>query len=119
MRAASVGRTRLRQAGRQRLEFVADRNQVGFVARHVTGQLADRGAQLRQFRALPLAHLAGVLNLLLVARNLGAQGVITALHLANAFAGFDLKLPLGFQRRFAGAQFGQRRLQRDIALAHR
>ena len=41
------------------------------------------------------------------------------MHLADAFAGFDLQLPLGFQRRFAGAQFGQCRLQRDIALTHR
>ncbi len=72
---------------------------------------------LFQILALALAQLAGVLDGLFGARDLGADLVVAALDCVEGFRLFGEIFARGFDRRLDGAQLGDQRLHRRVALA--
>ncbi len=75
--------------------------------------------RLSKIRLLTLTQLAGVSDVLLHSGDLGADLVVTALDSRYAIALLRMKGALLFDRGFGGALISQRRLHRQLALAHR
>ena len=88
------------------------------VAAPVHARLLESLRHLREFLSLLAADLARVLDRLLAARDLGADLVVTALHLAQDLALCVVIAPGPFDGRLDRALPGQRRLQGQVALAH-
>ena len=73
---------------------------------------------LLEFLALAAADFARMLHRLLGARNLGANLVVATLYRSKRFAMRVVVAPRTLDRRLNRALLGERRLQREVALAH-
>src|SRR5579864_5219388 len=85
------------------------------IARHMHGELTQRAGCLRQVVALALAQLAGVLERLLEARDLGARLVVARLDRRHALGVLGLGRALLLERRFRGTLAGELRLHGELA----